>query len=172
MKANPQILSDYPYPTIYHEYLRDEKNAPSVVQLRDEAVFLVTAGTDTTGDALTVGIINVISRPHTLAKLLEELYSVWPYLEDVPRLEVLEKLPYLVRSVIDAPPKCGNLCYHWQTAVIKESLRFSHGVVQPMSRIVPSTGTTLSGASIPGGVRLFESCHPYISSFRARRSSV
>jgi hypothetical protein len=42
-----------------------------------------------------------------------------------------------------------------QTAVLKESLRFSNGVVQPMTRVVPAAGAYISDEFIPGGVSLF-----------------
>ncbi|EEB99778.1 hypothetical protein MPER_00456, partial [Moniliophthora perniciosa FA553] len=65
-------------------------------------------------------------------KLQAELDEIWPD-KDVPsKLEKLEKLPYL-------------------TAVIKESLRLSHGVVTPMSRIVSEAGVTIAGHGVPPG---------------------
>ncbi|KAK7019700.1 hypothetical protein VNI00_018000 [Paramarasmius palmivorus] len=47
-------------------------------------------------------------------------------------LERLEKLPYL-------------------TAVIKESLRLSSGVITPMPRVVPETGAIIAGYTVPPG---------------------
>lgn len=97
-KANPQVLQDYQQVTIYHELLKDPKNVPSDVSLRDEALLWVTAGMDTSSDALTVGTVNILSRPDIHAELLRELVAAWPNLDDAPpRYEQIEKLPYLVR---------------------------------------------------------------------------
>ncbi|GJE84155.1 cytochrome P450 [Phanerochaete sordida] len=132
-KANPQVLHDLQQVTIYHELLKDPENVPSDVSLRDEAVLYVTAGMDTSSDALTLGTVNILSRPELHAELLRELVAAWPNVDDAPpRYEQIEKLPYL-------------------TAVLKESLRMSHGVVQPMTRVVPKEGARISGYSIPGG---------------------
>ena len=97
VKADPQSLTDYPHPTVYHELLKDAAHVPPHRVLRDEAVLFVTAGTDTASDALTVGTLHVLSDPAVHARVLAELCAAWPVLEDVPRFEVLEKLPYLVR---------------------------------------------------------------------------
>lgn len=97
MKTNPQVLADYHQLTIYHELLKDRGNNLSDVSLGDEAMLLVTAGTDTAGDALTVGTLNVLANPGIHAKLLNELMEAWPNVDEILRFEQLEKLPYLVR---------------------------------------------------------------------------
>lgn len=154
LKSNPGALTSYPYRTIYHELLSDKDNVPSDMELRDEAFLFVNAGTDSASDALFHGAIRVIHNSDICATLQKELDTAWPRIKDVPRLEELEKLPYLVR------PRFHNLKYSSldvildipQTAIIKESLRFSHGVVQPMTRVVPEGGAQISGKYIPGGV--------------------
>lgn len=98
VKSDPQSLADHPHPTIYHEFLKDPKNTPSDLALRDEAVLYTTAGSDTVSDSFTVGAVNVVGNPEIHAKLVNELMSAWPSLEDTPRFEVFEKLPYLVCS--------------------------------------------------------------------------
>ncbi|EKM53729.1 uncharacterized protein PHACADRAFT_198150 [Phanerochaete carnosa HHB-10118-sp] len=102
------------------------------VKADPQAVLFVNAGADTVATALAVGTLHVLSNPEIHAKLQKELVEAWPDLDDVPRFEQLEKLPYL-------------------TAVLKESLRTSHGVVQPMTRVVPKKGAQISGHFIPGG---------------------
>jgi hypothetical protein len=102
VKSDPQSLADYPHPTIYHEFLKDPKNVPSDLALRDEAILYTTAGSDTVSDSFTIGAVNVIGNPEIHAKLVKELVSIWPSVEDTPRFEVLEKLPYLVRSHVYA----------------------------------------------------------------------
>lgn len=132
VKSDPQVLADYPYRTIYHEFLKDKNSILPDLELRDEAVLFVNAGTDTASDALIHGSVRILDSPEICEKLQTELDNAWPTLEEVPRFEQLEKLPYL-------------------TAVIKEALRFSHGVVQPMTRVVPDGGAQISGEYIPGG---------------------
>ena len=111
VKSDPQVLADYPYRTIYHEFLKDDKNVPSDISLRDEAILFVNAGTDTASDALTHGTIRVVDNPGIHAKLREELDKAWPTLEEVPRFEELEKLPYLV---------CLILCTIWRQIITGE----------------------------------------------------
>lgn len=96
-KKDPQILADYPYRTVYHEFLKDKDNILSVDELVDEAVLYVNAGTDTASDAIFHGSVRVLYDPAIRAKLQVELDNAWPHLEQVPRFEELEKLPYLVR---------------------------------------------------------------------------
>lgn len=134
---DPDVLASAEHPTIYHAFLAHAPT-PSVAELRDEALVYVHAGTDTSSDALAVGTLNVLGRPAVLARLRAELDTVWPRLDERPRYEALEALPYL-------------------TAVVKESLRCSHGVVHPMTRIVPRGGARISGAHIPAGTIVAES---------------
>ncbi|GJE93186.1 cytochrome P450 [Phanerochaete sordida] len=131
-KAAPQRLQVAQQPTVYHALLAAE-HALSDTALCDEGALFINAGTDTTGDALALCAVNVLSRADVHAKLLAELVEVWPTLEEPsPRFERLEKLVYL-------------------TAVLKESLRLAHGIVQPMTRVVPAEGAVISGQYIPGG---------------------
>ncbi|TCD70358.1 hypothetical protein EIP91_003710 [Steccherinum ochraceum] len=143
--ADPSVLTNAPHPIIYHSLLNfnPAKSAASqtattnaeqlsFVDLNEEAFVLVFAGADTGSNAVLCGVVHSIENRRIYKKLKEELLSVWPVLEDKPRYEVLEKLPYL-------------------TAVVKESLRMSHGIVSPPLRIVPPEGATIAGHAIPGG---------------------
>jgi hypothetical protein len=40
---------------------------------------------------------HVLHNPQVQQRLEAELREAWPILEEIPRFEVLEKLPYLVR---------------------------------------------------------------------------
>src|SRR5437763_12777334 len=60
------------------------------------------------------------------------MLTVLPNIDSPPTPEVVEGLPIL-------------------TATNKEALRMSPGACSPLLRIVPMTGATISGKSIPGG---------------------
>lgn len=99
--TNPQSLAYSSHQTIYHEFFRaieEHRLDISEQSLRDEALLFVNAGTDTVSDALSVGTLNVLDNPEVYAKLQDELTKMWPRLDEPPRYEVLENLPYLVYS--------------------------------------------------------------------------
>ncbi|KAI0791420.1 cytochrome P450 [Abortiporus biennis] len=140
--ANEDLLNAATHQTIYHDLIplclgRRGKDGNTTghldkYDLFEEAWLLIFAGTDTTGNALTVGMVNVIDNPQIYGKLRAELEKAWPSLSGgAPKYEELEKLDYL-------------------KAVVKESLRLSHGVVIPQRRIVPSQGARISDHFIPG----------------------
>lgn len=102
--SNPSSLQDAPHRIIYHELLdpKAQKGAPlpSAGSLYEEAQALMFGGADTTGNTLMLGTFHLLESPHLVRRLKEELRSCWPVLEKVPKLEDLEKLPFLVRSSI------------------------------------------------------------------------
>lgn len=87
--------------------MKDRSKTPSDEELKDEAVLFVNAGTDTASDAFINGSIHLLDNRPVLVKLQEELDKAWPILEQVPRFEELEKLPYLVG--FDLPDSCDYL---------------------------------------------------------------
>lgn len=93
-----------PHPIIYHALLSPEANKgrplPSRRSLLDEAGILLGAGADSTGITLMVAAHYVLQNPPVRQRLEAELREAWPVLEEIPRYEVLEKLPYLVRPRI------------------------------------------------------------------------
>ncbi|KAK0207286.1 cytochrome P450, partial [Armillaria fumosa] len=131
---NPSSL-DGMHETIYHSLLSPEKfksgEIPSKKSLSDEAQNLLFAGTDTTGNTMTIGFFHILQNPDIYSKLMSELLEVWPSKESSVSFEVLEKLPYL-------------------TAVIKESLRISNGVPVAKPRVV-DTPTIIEGVLVPAG---------------------
>ncbi|PGH03342.1 hypothetical protein AJ80_08702 [Polytolypa hystricis UAMH7299] len=134
---HPERLNDAPYPTIYHALLQAPKDKPHLAPTWDslyhEAMSLIFAGVDTTSNSLMLAIFNLVDRPDYVKRLQEELWTAWPDLSSPPpKLEVLEKLPFL-------------------TGVAKEALRMSIGVPCPLYRVVPPSGATISGQFIPGG---------------------
>ena len=64
--------------------------------LCDEALLVFFAGSDTTAETLKTGAYHLMQKPEVLSRLKAEIFSAWPRLQDKPRLEDLEKLPYLV----------------------------------------------------------------------------
>lgn len=134
--ANPEILKDTPYPTIYHRLLDPEAHKghqiPDSTALYDEGQTMMFAGGVTVGDTLMTGHFHILDQPALYQKLRAEVRTVWSDINNPPSLEAFEALPIL-------------------TATIKESLRMSPGACSPLLRIVPSSGATISGVFIPGG---------------------
>ncbi|ESK89624.1 hypothetical protein Moror_8638 [Moniliophthora roreri MCA 2997] len=127
-------------PNVFYTLLRNAqvegklKQADRVTKgwLISEGVGLRIAGSDTVGNACTVGARCLVRDERVRTKLVQELEAAWPDKDTPMPLERLEKLPYL-------------------TAVIKESLRLSHGVVTPMTRVVSDSGAVIAGRPVPPG---------------------
>jgi len=170
---DPSELTHTPHPIIYHALLSPTANKgrplPSRQSLLDEAGILLGAGADSTGVTLMVTAYHILQDPQVRQRLEAELREAWPVLDEVPRYEVLEKLPYLVCA------HCPNLFFlqldhagmlffsrfsltklplalSAQAAVTKEGLRMFPGVIAH-PRVVPLEGAVISGTFIPGGVR-------------------
>ncbi|KAL1761574.1 cytochrome P450 [Schizophyllum commune] len=136
--ANPKALDDAPHETIFHHILpgagTNKKSAafPTRISLLDEALSLQIAGSHTVAAACFVGCFHVLNNDDIRRKLVAELKDAIPDVMDVVRFEVVERLPYL-------------------TAVIKEALRLSHGIVSPMLRTVNADDVVLNGIAVPRG---------------------
>ncbi|KAF7172649.1 hypothetical protein CNMCM5623_004799 [Aspergillus felis] len=122
--------------TVFHQLLRPDDTegykVPTVEQLSEDAYILIAAAADTTGNALTIAAYNVVSNPEIYERLTAELREKIPDPEAKMDLVTLEKLPYL-------------------TAVIKEGLRLSFGVVGRLPRTVPKPGAEFHGYHVPEG---------------------
>ncbi|KAF8874993.1 cytochrome P450 [Infundibulicybe gibba] len=133
--ANPSLLDNAEHEIVYHHLISSkpgkQEATPSRQSLLDEAITLVGAGSDTVGNTCTIGTFHILGNQDIHRRLFEELTSVWPDRGSLIALETLEKLPYL-------------------TAVIKESMRMSHGIVTPLPRIVPND-MVIAGVHIPAG---------------------
>ena len=110
----------------------DGYRVPTTWQLKDEAYSVLAAAADTTGNAMTVAAFNVLYNQAIYQKLVNELESRFPDRYAELRFADLEKLPYL-------------------TAVIKEGLRLSFGVVGRLPRMVSAPGVTLEDCYLPAG---------------------
>ncbi|RDB24893.1 hypothetical protein Hypma_007757 [Hypsizygus marmoreus] len=129
---NPGMLENAEHEIIYHQLLtpgKDGGEIPSKRSLLHEATVMIGAGSETVGNTCNIGSFYVLSNPTIQKKLVDELCGIWPDVDATVNFEKLEKLPYL-------------------TAIIKESLRMSHGVVSPLPRVVP-TPTIIAGMQIP-----------------------
>ncbi|RAQ62541.1 hypothetical protein AFCA_009182 [Aspergillus flavus] len=94
--------------------------------------FVIGAG-ETVASAMVQGLSGILQSPDLYKNVYEEIVQVWPETDGpVPPIEVLEKLPLL-------------------TAVIKEALRLTHGVVTPLARVVSAGGACIDGHHVPGG---------------------
>ncbi|KAJ3533591.1 hypothetical protein NMY22_g7270 [Coprinellus aureogranulatus] len=128
---DPGMLERSEHETIYHHMLnpRPGYNPLSEKAMKEEAAILVGAGTETAANACAVTAFRVLSNEQVYRRLKKELAEAWPDPEGPMPLERLEKLPYL-------------------TAVIHEGLRFSHGIVTPLPRIV-TEDTEIAGVLVP-----------------------
>jgi cytochrome P450 len=145
---NPMLLDDAPHRVIYSELLNPESNkglpSPTESQLGHEARVLFSAGSHTIGTTLMTGVYYLLRNLEAKQRLVDEVRTAWPVLDEAPSHEELEKLPFL-------------------TAVIKETLRLGVAIPAGLPRIVPPSGAVISGAEIPGGTvvsqsPLFVSC--------------
>ncbi|ESK85485.1 benzoate 4-monooxygenase cytochrome p450 [Moniliophthora roreri MCA 2997] len=145
--ADKEVLKTADHETVYHHMLNpsekaalNNQRAPLTRQdLLDEAVTLIAAGSDTVGLICTVGAFYGLQNPDITQKIKQELKTVWPDPESSVSLTVLEKLPYL-------------------TAFLKETLRFGHGVVTPLPRVVGASNTIIDGSAVPVGTVVGMSC--------------
>ena len=65
-------------------------------RLAQEGLVMIAAGGETTSRVLSMAFFHIISNPHVLRRLQEELTAVIPDATVLPSAKVLEKLIYLV----------------------------------------------------------------------------
>ncbi|KAL4895476.1 cytochrome P450 [Aspergillus ambiguus] len=109
-------------------------------RLRDEAIVVLGAGTETTARVLTVGTFYLYRNPAMLQKLRDELRQVMLEPTSQVALPELEKLPYL-------------------TAVVNESLRMAHSVTIRLPRIAPTAVLRYGNYDIPPGTPVSQSIY-------------
>ncbi|RQM08076.1 hypothetical protein DH86_00001413, partial [Scytalidium sp. 3C] len=83
--------------TIFNELLESDlpPREKSLERLKDEAIVIVGAGTDTVKYALSVACFHILNNPNIHKKLREELIQAMPNPRDTLALSELEPLPYL-----------------------------------------------------------------------------
>ena len=134
-----------------------------------QAVLLIGAGTDTTSNALNIGLFRLLldENKDVLKRLVDELVKAWPEIDSPFSFEQAEKLPYLVSDAcIVRFDKPLTICAFLQTGVVKESLRLSIGLPLPLSRLVVAP-TMIDDVYVPAGVSLFPTpLPPRVTVFR------
>ncbi|KAF2103338.1 cytochrome P450 [Rhizodiscina lignyota] len=100
-------------------------------RLEEEALSLIAAGADTTGNASTMAVYQLLRHPDLYERVKDEVQSAQTGPGGEFGLIQLEKLPYL-------------------TAVIKEALRMSYGLMGRLPRVVPPSGIEVLNEHIPG----------------------
>jgi cytochrome P450 len=129
------MLEQAEHETIYHHLMtpqpaKGQPEIPHRITLLEESVNLLVAGSDTVGNTCAIGTFHILSNRAIYSKLVKELDEAWPDVEKPMKHETLGKLPYL-------------------TAVIKESLRLTHGVVKPRPRVVGPSSVEIAGVEVP-----------------------
>lgn len=74
---------------------------PTAEQLTEEIIMLLSAGNDTTSDALIIGIWQICRHPEVLQKLEDELDIAFPSVKNTDDItyENVRSLPYMVSSI-------------------------------------------------------------------------
>ncbi|KAF8464952.1 putative cytochrome P450 [Russula ochroleuca] len=148
---NPGLLDNAPHRVMYSELLNPEANKglppPTALQLSHEARVLFAAGSHTVGTTLMTGVFYLLRNPGAKQRLVDEVRTAWPVLDEAPSYEELEKLPFLAKFALRMK----------QTAVIKESLRIGTPTPAGLPRVVPPSGAVISGVEIPEGTVVSQS---------------
>ncbi|KAF2473016.1 cytochrome P450 [Lindgomyces ingoldianus] len=115
---------------------------PTSDQLSEEIIMLLSAGNDTTSDALIIGIYQICRHPEVLGRLEDELTKAFPNIEDTDAInyENTKDLSFL-------------------NAVIKEILRISNPLPGRLPRVVPHDGYKMYEHHVPAGTALNFSIH-------------
>lgn len=84
--------------TVFHELYHSDlpQNEKTVSRLSQEGVLVVWAGSETTGNSLTVPTYHLLSQPDKARRLKKELTDAIPDARAIPSWKELEKLLYLV----------------------------------------------------------------------------
>lgn len=86
-------------PCIFSELMHNEKHPAAertFNRLKDDALFLMVAGTDAPSQALAIMLYHILNNREVHEKLREELVYALPDARSDPSLAVLENIPYLV----------------------------------------------------------------------------
>ncbi|KAI1814019.1 cytochrome P450 [Poronia punctata] len=114
--------------TIFHEIMRSDipESEKETKRLGDEAMVLVTAGSDTTAWTLGVIMYHLLADRRLLAKLKSELATVMPDANEAPVAHKLDGLPLL-------------------NAIIEEAIRLYPGASLRQDRVAPDEDIVYEG---------------------------
>jgi cytochrome P450 len=115
--------------------IRDSDLPPeekTLSRMTDEATVLVGAGSETTGNTLSITTYHLLQNPDMLRRLKDELDSVKPGPAGILEYKALRELPYL-------------------RAVISEGLRITTGVAGRLPRVNPKGPMKYQEWTIPAG---------------------
>jgi hypothetical protein len=160
--------------TVFHQLLQhaaaEAHAVPQIKELVDEAYVIVSAASETTGNALTIAAYHILSNDDIRDKLTTELKEAFPGPSLTLDFVTLEKLPYLVikprhyvslicltnladwsnqrgPQVITTP--CGLPASKRKCLT---SIRLSYGVLSRLPRVTPPPGAVFNGYKLPPGV--------------------
>jgi len=126
------ILESVDHETIFRHLLESDSDSSSREALIQEAFVLMAAGSDTSGTSSQVGTFYALKNPEIHKRLFEELCEAWPNPDEPMSYVALEKLPYL-------------------NAFVKETLRFSVGIIHPLPRVVGPATPAIGDLKLPVG---------------------
>ncbi len=100
----PKLLDDAPHRVIYNELLNPGAikglPPPTALQLAHDGRVLFAAGSHTVGTTLMTGVYYLLRNPDVKQRLVDEVCTAWPVLDQAPGHEELEKLPFLASVFI------------------------------------------------------------------------
>ncbi|OBR06538.1 Cytochrome P450 monooxygenase [Colletotrichum higginsianum IMI 349063] len=122
-------------PDFVHAMIKSpEKHQLSQEEMRDNAVLLTTAGSETTATTLAAALYFICIHPEVLARLNEEVRSAFQGDADID-VNSVQKLSYML-------------------AVLKEAMRVHPAVAISLPRRTPVGGSQIAGEWVAGGTTL------------------
>ncbi len=93
MKESSEILEQLLNPNAARGH-----RVPNAFELNEEAMTILTAGNDTTSNAMILGAYFICSHPQVHIQVVEELQKGFPNVNDSITYDETKTMPYLVRA--------------------------------------------------------------------------
>ncbi|KAL7783410.1 cytochrome P450 [Trichoderma ceciliae] len=116
-------------------------------RLADEALVVITAGSETTSRALTTMIYHVLANSRIHSKLVQELDAAIPNLDKETPYSTLEALPYLT-AVIREALRIGALVPNRSLLTADEPLQYKQWTLKPGTAFCMNTSKYLLDTSV------------------------